>query len=118
MLNPKATQIEPGLWEVLNVGACYKYRTRTNKRGGKWSILRIPRGHRKPMDKWEEVEDDFNTRASAIEFIIELADIDDDEMIQLSKDIIDSDNNPVSDLINNIDDDITLDGRVDKGLTE
>jgi hypothetical protein len=103
MLNTK--QVEPGLWEVVGVGIYYTYRTRTARHdntvaGRKWVIIRRRR-KLTSIDQafWEVVEEGFNSKASAVEFIEELAIVDDDAMCQAK----------ARDLLDNIDDGVDLD---------
>lgn len=133
------TKINVGVWDVLNVGTRYRYRVCTVGKGRDWTIYKMkrekvladPEHTTKDGPTWEEVQDGFKSKASAVEFVEELATKEDfnpvanhlnntwdDSACDPVKDIkncikkMESDKvvqvNPVADLLNNIDDGVDL----------
>jgi hypothetical protein len=89
------TMVESGVWDVVDISKKYHYRVATMGKGQDWSIYKFPKGKLIHNDPWEFVESGFKTKASAVEYVEELA--------------AKEDFNPVADHLNNIDDGIDLD---------
>ncbi|MEE9356212.1 MAG: hypothetical protein V3U75_11535 [Methylococcaceae bacterium] len=76
----RTTMVKVGVWDVPNVGTRYRYRI-CAAGGRDWTIYRIPKekvlAHpehaREDGPVWEEVQDGFKSKASAVEMVEELA---------------------------------------------
>ena len=95
------TMIKSGIWSVVDIGNKYEYRVCAGAQR-QWTIfkklrerpLANPAHAREDAPPWEFVETGYHSKASAVEYVIELA----------AKENF----NPVQDMLNNIDDGIDL----------
>jgi hypothetical protein len=108
----RTAKIEVGVWDVPTPGTRYRYRVVTTGKGHKWTIYRIQLERVANEDAspdgptWVLVKDGFKSKASAVEMVEELAELEEitppyDALLDNIEKV-----NPVSDF--NIDDGIDL----------